>query len=331
MPDEGASGVGRDFYIMKGITITLVLAGVVVGAAGSAIVVTAIQKKNNDDEASQSAKDKLAANQNFKEIAEKRQKIIEDLQKEKSEDKAGIAVRRDNEVRRLQGVINQQKKDLELANNNRVSIGLSPKQILDALPEEYKSNERIPQRRRIYLTEALVDLGEGALPEIQTFLESNVDVEPDIQADRERRVAEKWGIETAQIDQIKSMMEDMKPQLDAEREARREEMEKRRAEGRAEWEKIRAELEGLPEEERRQKMRERFTQMRERGEREREERGSSDAAKEMEGRVQLILSAEQYNAVQEQRGGVQAMLGEVGGRGRGGFGDWGGWGRRGGR
>ena len=76
-------------------------------------------------------------------------------------------------------------------------------------------------------------------------------------------------------------------------------------------------------------MRERFTQMRERGEREREEPASSDAAKEMEGRVQLILSAEQYNAVKEQRGGVQAMLGEVGGRG-GGFGDWG-RGRRGGR
>ena len=314
---------------MKGITITLVLAGVVVGAAGSAIVVTAIQKKNNDDEASQSAKDKLAANEGFKILADKRQKIIEDLQKKKSEDKAGVDVRRDNEVRRLQGVINQQKKDLELASNNRVSIGLSPKQILKALPDEYESNERIPQRRRIYLTEALVDLGSDALPEIQTFLESNVDVEPNIQADRERRVAEKWGIETAQIDQIKSMMEDMKPRLEADREAQREEMEKRRAEGRAEWEKIRAELEGLPEEERRQKMRERFTQMRERGEREREERGPSEAGKEMEGRVQLILTAEQYNAVKEQPGGVQAMLGEVGGR-RGGFGDWG-RGRRGGR
>ena len=148
MPDEGASGVGRDFYIMKGITITLVLAGVVVGAAGSAIVVTAIQKKNNDDEANQSAKDKLAANEDFKILAEQRQKIIEDLQKEKPEDKEGAAVRRDNEVRRLQGVINQQKKDLELASNNRVSIGLSPKQILEALPDEYESNERIPQRRR---------------------------------------------------------------------------------------------------------------------------------------------------------------------------------------
>ena len=225
-------------------------------------------------------------------------------------------------VTQLENRVAELRAELEDAKKSRVAVGMSPESILDLLPGEYESNERLAQRKRIFLTEALVHLDQQALPAIQEFLESNEDGEPNIEADRERRVADRYGLEVAQIDQLKQMMDDMKPAIDAEREKRREGDEARRADFRSKFDEFRKTLEGLPEEERRQKMGEYWRGAREDGERDRTSREESGTATEIDGRVQVILTADQYNAVKEQRGGVQSMLGEVTGR-RSGGGDWG--------
>ena len=300
-------------------TIIMIVASAAVGAAASAVVVSS---------ASNSKKGKQTQNQD----------ASQDTAKEKLAKAGGSGGgqgggRGDGaKVAQLENRVADLRAELDDAKKSRVAVGMSPETILELLPEEYKSNERLAQRKRIFLTEALVHMDQESLPAIQEFLESNEDGEPDIDADRERRVADKYGIEIAQMDQLKQMMEDMKPAIDAEREKRREGEEARRADFRSKFEEFRKTLEGLPEEERRQKMGEYWRGAREDGERDRASREESGTATEIDGRVQVILTADQYNAVKEQRGGVQAMLGEVTGNRSGGFGNWGrGRGGRGGR
>ena len=293
-------------------TIIMIIASAAVGAAASAVVVTSASKSNKGgavhkkDGEEDTAKNKL----------ERAKKASQEEQRGQGRGRGDGA-----KVAQLENRVADLRAELEDAQKSRVAVGMSPETILELLPGEYESNERLAQRKRIFLTEALVHLDKESLPAIQEFLESNEDGEPDIDADRERRVADKYGIEVAQMDQLKQMMEDMKPAIDAEREKRREGDEARRADFRTKMDDFRKTLEGLPEEERRQKMGEFWRGAREDGE-QRSSREESGTATEIDGRVQVILTADQYNAVKEQRGGVQAMLGEVTGRRSGGS-DWG--------
>ena len=162
----------------------------------------------------------------------------------------------------------------------RVKVLNSPGDIIKELPGLYGSNDSAFQRRRIHLTESLVDSGEGSLDAIEEFLNSSQDTEPDIAADSHRRTLDRYGITEEQYvslqNSIKETLEVMKPSLDAdkerrdaERSKRREQEEARNTERRARFEDFRpkmeafqATLEGLPEDERRQKMGEWFREQR---------------------------------------------------------------------
>jgi len=260
----------------------------------------------------------------------------------------------------------------------RVKVLNSPEDIIKELPGLYGSNDSAFQRRRIHLTESLVDHQEGSLDAIEEFLNSSQDTEPDIAADSHRRMLDRYGITEEQYvslqNSIKETLEVMKPALDADKERRdaerakrREEDEKRREEGRARFEEFRpkmeafrATLEGLPEDERGQKMREWFQEQRnnpesvarreqeekdrearrEQERKEREARGptaTDNLRTTVEGNAKVVLGAEQFEAMQNDRS-LGRLISEIGGSeyreavGGGGRGGWGDWGRgRGGR
>ena len=167
-----------------------------------------------------------------------------------------------------------------------------PEDIIEELPDLYVSNDKAFQRRRIHLTESLVDHGEDSLSAIDKFLSSSQDTEPDIDADSHRRMLDRYGITEEQYvslkNSIKETLEVMKPALDADKESRdaesakrrdearkryeegeparaerRAEEEKRRTESRARRDEFSATLEGLSDDERRQKVREWEQQQRE--------------------------------------------------------------------
>ena len=180
---------------------------------------------------------------------------------------------------------------------------ISPEDIIKELPDLYRSNESAFQRRRIHLTESLVDMGSDSLPAIRKFLVAGIDTEPDIGADSHRRILDRYGITEEQYvaiqTSISETLKQMKPALDTDKERRdteraerREEDEKRRAAAaprredfRAKMEAFQATLEGLPEDERRQKMGEWFREERESSEnvaRREQEQKDRDARREQE-------------------------------------------------
>ena len=156
----------------------------------------------------------------------------------------------------------------------RVKVLNNPEDIIKELPGLYGSNDSAFQRRRIHLTESLVDMGSDSLPAIRKFLAAGIDTEPDIGADSHRRMLDRYGITEEQYvslqNSIKETVEQHKPALDADKERRdaeranrREQEEARNTERRARMEDFRpkmeafqATLEDLPEDERGQKMRE---------------------------------------------------------------------------
>lgn len=237
----------------------------------------------------------------------------------------------------------------------RVKVLNNPEDIIKELPGLYGSNDSAFQRRRIHLTESLVDSGEGSLNAIEEFLNQGQDTEPDIAADARKRQLDRYGITDEQYVQleanIKETLEVMKPTLDADKERRdaertkrREADEKRRDEFRGKMREFSATLEGLSEEERRQKMGEWFRQQRdagapereareaqERSDRENREPTATDKLREaVEANVKVIVGADQFEAMQNDRS-LGRMIGEIGGDeyrqaiggGRGGWGDWG--------
>jgi outer membrane murein-binding lipoprotein Lpp len=250
----------------------------------------------------------------------------------------------------------------------RVKVLNNPEDIIKELPGLYGSNDSAFQRRRIHLTESLVDHQEGSLDAIEEFLNSSQDTEPDIAADSHRRMLDRYGITEEQYvslqNSIKETLEVMKPALDADKERRdaerakrREEDEKRREEGRARFEDFRpkmeafrATLEDLPEDERGQKMREWFQEQRnnpesvarreqeekdrearrEQEKNDRETRGptaSDELRAKVEANTKVVLGAEQFEAMQNDRS-LGRLISEIGGNdyrdavGGGGREDW---------
>jgi len=219
----------------------------------------------------------------------------------------------------------------------RVKVLNSPEDIIKELPGLYGSNDSAFQRRRIHLTESLVDSGEGSLDAIEEFLSQGQDTEPDIAADRRRRQLDRYGITDEQYVQleanIKETLEVMKPTLDADKERRdaerakrREADEKRRDEFRGKMREFSATLEGLSEEERRQKMGEWFRQQRDAGAPEREAREAqerrdrenreptaTDKLREaVEANVKVIVGTDQFETMQNDRS-LGRMISEIGG------------------
>ena len=236
----------------------------------------------------------------------------------------------------------------------RVKVLNSPGDIIKELPGLYGSNDSAFQRRRIHLTESLVDSGEGSLDAIEEFLNSSQDTEPDIAADSHRRTLDRYGITDEQYVQletnIKETLEVMKPTLDAdkdrrdaERAERREADEKRRNEFRGKMEEFGKTLDpNLSREERGQKYREFFQQQREAGGPEREQREAQERKDrenrepsatdklraEVEANAKVIIGADQFETMQKDRS-LGRMISEIGGdeyrqaMGGGGRGDWG--------
>jgi len=112
-----------------------------------------------------------------------------------------------------------------------VKVINSPEDIVQELPDLYRSNESAFQRRRIHLTESLVDMGSDSLPVIRKFLAAGIDTEPDIAADVHRRLLDRYGITEEQYVKIQTSISDTLKQK--EREAR----------GSTEVEKLRASVE----------------------------------------------------------------------------------------
>ena len=187
---------------------------------------------------------------------------------------------------------------------------LSAPEVLKALPGYYGSNERLAQRRRIYLTEMLVDIGPEALGAIELVLnDPDEDFEPDINADRLRRTAERFGVAPEKAEQLSALMKEMQPKLAEERSQRWEAWGEKMAE-------FRKTQEGLPDEERRRNFREFFEQARE--ERENAPQPTEGAQVELMERTKAIVGDAKYTEMEEKRPGtVRRLMDELGGRTRG--------------
>jgi hypothetical protein len=314
---------------MNAKVIILVLASVVVGVAGTAAVLSARQKSNGADSKANLTKE-------AREARLKHDKKVTDLNGKV-----------DTLEKKNKSLLEQRNAANDKAQMVRLKVLVSPKEIISTLPDLYGSNDLFAQRRRIYYTESLVDIGEPSLDEIEKFLNQGKDTEPDIMADRRRRMLDRYSITEEQYAQIKisitATMEQMKPALDADKERRdgerakrREEDEKRRNEFRTKMGEFSATLAGLPDEERRQKMREFFEQARGDGERRREqERGDTPRVETatdkfratVEANTKVVLGAQQFEAMQKDRT-LGRMIGEIGGEdfrratGGGGREDW---------
>jgi len=176
-----------------------------------------------------------------------------------------------------------------------------------------------------------------ALDAIEEFFRSNKDAEPDIAADRRRDMLDRYGITDEQYvsieENIASLLQQMEPELaadrarrDAERQERRQQDEKRRADFRKRMEEFRATLTGLEESEVREKMGDFFRQSREEYEqRRREEReraqpedqpkvetASDRLRSAVEGNVQTLLGTQQFESMKGNRS-LNRMLAEIGG------------------
>ena len=227
---------------------------------GSAVVTTGCGQKQSKAEGENinTARDIVDRNSKVSELANKIKKLENDNKLLKSQRDAAVAK----------------------GQMTRVKVLNNPEDIIKELPELYTSNESAFQRRRIHLTESLVDHQEGSLNAIEEFLNQGQDTEPDIGADSHRRMLDRYGITEEQYvslqNSIKETVEQHKPALDADKERRdaerakrREQEEARNTERRARMEDFRpkmeafqATLEGLPEDERRQKMGEWFREQR---------------------------------------------------------------------
>ena len=268
----------------------------------------------------------------------------------------------DNLKKQNQLLISQRDAAQAKAQMVRVKVLNTPEDIIKELPGLYGSNDSAFQRRRIHLTESLVDSGEGSLDAIETFLNQGQDTEPDIAADRRKRQLDRYGITDEQYvllqTSIAETLEVMKPTLDAdkdrrdaERATRREADEKRRDEFRGKMREFSATLEGLSEEERRGKMGEWFREQRSTPEsvarREQEEK-DRDARREqerkdreargptatdnlrtaVEANTKVVIGAEKFEVMQNDRS-LGRLISEIGGSdyreavGGGSRGDWG--------
>jgi hypothetical protein len=299
---------------MNAKVIILILASVVVGVAGTAAVLSARQKSDGADSKANLTKEARKAQLKHEEEVTKLNGKVDTLEKKNK------------------SLLEQRNAANDKAQMVRLKVLVSPKEIISTLPDLYGSNDLFAQRRRIYYTESLVDIGEPSLDEIETFLNKGGDTEPDIMADRRRRMLDRYGITEEQHAQIKTSitttMEQMKPALDADKERRdgertkrREEDEKRRNEFRTKMGEFSATLAGLPDEERRQKMREFFEQARGDGESRREqERGDTPRVETVsdkfratvEANTKVVLGAQQFEAMQKDRT-LNRMIGEIGG------------------
>ena len=102
---------------------------------------------------------------------------------------------------------------------HQIIIDRSPVEVLQALPGHYGSNDRLAQRRRIFLTEMLVDIGPAALVAIENVLNDvDADYEPDLKADRLKRTASRYGVTSEHATQLAQLIKDMKPKMDEEGE-----------------------------------------------------------------------------------------------------------------
>ena len=337
---------------MNAKTITSTLACLILG---SLIAVTGCGQSSGEDSSGKDGNDK---DESAREKVEKQRKA-----------KLAALTKKNNKLENDNRVLREQlKNEKTKAQMTRVKPLNSPKDIIKELPGLYGSNDSAFQRRRIHLTESLVDHQEGSLDAIEEFLNSSQDTEPDIAADSHRRMLDRYGITEEQYvslqNSIKETLEVMKPALDADKERRdaerakrREEDEKRREEGRARFEDFRpkmeafrATLEDLPEDERGQKMREWFQEQRnnpesvarreqeekdrearrEQEKNDRETRGptaSDELRAKVEANTKVVLGAEQFEAMQNDRS-LGRLISEIGGSdfrdavGGGGREDW---------
>lgn len=165
--------------------IVTVLASAAVGAAGSAIVYSSLQKDSQSKKAqSQSTEERSTKQDQDKDLVAKNSEIN----------------RLKAELAKLRGV--EAEKSVP-----KVEVKRDAKTILAELPGLYKSNDRLHQRRRIYMMETLVDLGETGLGDIQAFLNEAKDAEPDWRADLRQQMAERFGLQADQVEQIQPLLQ----------------------------------------------------------------------------------------------------------------------------
>ncbi|MBL67997.1 MAG: hypothetical protein CMO74_06030 [Verrucomicrobiales bacterium] len=306
--------------------IVLLLAGAVVGGAATAVV-----SSSNNDEAEKDADSKAQAE------ARKNQQKREDRISKLASENERLMKAIEDERRKTSAMKDQRDAALAKATIQQVKVVNSPDAIIGELGNMYASNNELNQRRRIYLTESLVDAGVPALDAIEEFFRSNKDAEPDIAADRRRDMLDRYGITDDQYvsieENIASLLQQMEPELaadrarrDAERQERRQQDEKRRADFRKRMEEFRATLTGLEESEVREKMGGFFRQSREEYEqRRREEReraqpedqpkvetASDRLRSAVEGNVQTLLGTQQFESMKGNRS-LDRMLAEIGG------------------
>jgi len=283
--------------------------------------------------------------------AEQLQAKMQAMQERMTGDIQKLSLAQEKLTQQLELSRQMQAKAEAQASAGRIDVKKDPAGVIDSLTRLYGSNERMAQRRRIYLTESLVDIGPGSLPAIREFLRQDMDAEPDVGADSHRRMLDRYGITQTQYvaiqKNISETLKQMKPALDAdkkrrdaERAKRTEEDAKRMDDFRGKMEAFRATLEGLPEEERREKMGEWFREQRnntesvarrEQEEKDREAPGTTEVDKlrtAVEANVKVVLGADQFEAMQNDRS-LGRLISEIGGNdyraavGGGGRGDWG--------
>ncbi|MDP7010757.1 MAG: hypothetical protein QF685_05205 [Verrucomicrobiota bacterium] len=223
------------------LSITLSL---VVGAAATGFVL--LNQKHSHEEAQQQLGNQHVAA--LKQEQKKAARALEEQQVQSKKQHADIQVYQRtlqsmrSELPRMTAQIAKLKTDNKrLAEQRAVVVVkeqtartkplISPEDIIKELPDLYRSNESAFQRRRIHLTESLVDYKEDSLEVIEEFLNSSQDIEPDIAADVHRRMLDRYGITEEQYVKIQTSISDTLKQK--EREAR----------GSTEVEKLRASVE----------------------------------------------------------------------------------------
>ena len=164
--------------------VVTVLASVAVGATASAIIVSTMQKDKQSKQTVATTVDVRTSKQD--------------------QDKELVA--KNSEISRLKNELSKFKAVEAEKSVPRVEVKRDAKTILGELPALYGSNDRLHQRRRIYLMETLVDLGEPGLADIKAFLDEAKDAEPDWRTDQRQQLADRFGLEAAQVEKLQPLL-----------------------------------------------------------------------------------------------------------------------------
>ena len=198
--------------------------------------------------------------------------------------------RLNSELAKVRGERDAAELSLQEAKFAKVESIYEPSAIIKALPELYHSNEGIFHRRRIHLLETLVDIGPDSLDSIEMFLKENRDAEPDIALDRNHRIADQYGMETTEVEQLMVFVGEIRPELEKQREEFKEKLgeikrdPKNRNMSRNEYEDLRREI-----------------------------RVNDELSDDILNKLKELLPSDQYAQLQEQEGGTRRFLEDLAG------------------